>query len=367
MAGILGYLSLLSDDISSLAGKTMATATKTMATSLDDVGLLFDDIATYTKLASIKSTGLVVDDLAAIANFTNETTSDILKKELEKAKTVEEFKHNIEKLDKAAQDKIIEELNNIREIAILEAKRKAAARELPIVYKIALGSFKNKFIIIPVVLLLSYLAPWAIAPILILGGVYLAYEGVESVLEKLGHHHEVADVKETIKELSTENLEDEKVKGAIKTDFILSFEIIVISLSLIENTEFITKLSVLSLVGILTTVFVYGIVAFIIKLDDIGFYLQEKESSVLKTIGSGFAKSMPYIIKIIGVVGTIAMLAVGGGIIVHETHMLHSFDETIKTIPMGGFLSEVIIGAIIGYITVKVVPIFSKLFKKSNS
>ena len=367
MAGILGYLSLLSDDISSLAGKTMATATKTMATSLDDVGLLFDDIATYTKLASIKSTGLVVDDLAAIANFTNETTSDILKKELEKAKTVDEFKHNIEKLDKVAQDKIIEELNNIREIAILEAKRKAAARELPIVYKIALGSFKNKFIIIPVVLLLSYLAPWAIAPILILGGIYLAYEGVESVLEKLGHHHEVADVKETIKELSTENLEDEKVKGAIKTDFILSFEIIVISLSLIENTEFITKLSVLSLVGILTTVFVYGIVAFIIKLDDIGFYLQEKESSVLKTIGSGFVKSMPYIIKIIGVVGTIAMLAVGGGIIVHETHMLHSFDETIKTIQMGGFLSEVIIGLIVGYITVKVVPIFSKLFKKNNS
>jgi uncharacterized protein len=107
-------------------------------------GLLFDDIATYTKLASMKSTGLVVDDLAAIANFTNETTSDILKKELEKAKTVEEFKHNIEKLDKAAQDKIIEELNNIREIAILEAKRKAAARELPIVYKIALGSFKKQ-------------------------------------------------------------------------------------------------------------------------------------------------------------------------------------------------------------------------------
>jgi uncharacterized protein len=106
---------------------------------------------------------------------------------------------------------------------------------------------------------------------------------------------------------------------------------------------------------------------FIIKLDDIGFYLQEKESSVLKTIGSGFVKSMPYIIKIIGVVGTIAMLAVGGGIIVHETHMLHSFDETIKTIPMGGFLSEVIIGGIIGYITVKVVPIFSKLFKKNNS
>ena len=355
MAGILGYLSLLSDDISSLAGKSMATASKSLATSLDDVGLLFDDIATYTKLASIKSTGLVVDDLAAIANFTNDTTSDILKKELEKAKTVEEFKHNIEKLDKATQDKI------------LEAKRKAAARELPIVYKIALGSFKNKFIIIPIVLLMSLLAPWAISPVLVLGGIYLAYEGVESVLEKLGHHHEVADVKETIKELSTENLEAQKVKGAIKTDFILSFEIIVISLSLIENTEFITKLSVLTLVGILTTVFVYGIVAFIIKLDDIGFYLQEKKSSTLKTIGTAFVNAMPYIIKTIGIVGTIAMLAVGGGIIVHETHILHSFDETIKAIPMGGFFSEVIVGLIVGYITVKVVPIFSKLFKKNNS
>ena len=215
MAGILGYLSVLTDDISSLAGKTMATSAKSLATSLDDVGLLFDDIATYTKLASIKSTGLVVDDLAAIANFTNETTSDILKQELKNAKTVEEFKYNIEKLDKVAQDKIIEELNNIREIAILEAKRKAAARELPIVYKIALGSFKNKFIIIPVVLLLSYLAPWAIAPILILGGIYLAYEGVESILEKLGHHHEVADVKETIKELSTENLEAARLRSGI--------------------------------------------------------------------------------------------------------------------------------------------------------
>jgi predicted DNA repair protein MutK len=367
MAGFLGYLSLLADDIGSLAGKTMATATKSLATSLDDVGLLFDDIATYTKLASIKSSGLVVDDLAAIANFTNETTSDILKNELKKAKSVDEFKHNVEKLDKRTQEQILKELEDIRQLAILEAKRKAAARELPIVYKIALGSFKNKFIIIPIVLLMSSLAPWLIAPVLILGGIYLAYEGVESILEKLGTHHEIADEKETIKELSTEKLEEEKIKGAIKTDFILSFEIIVISLSLIENSEFITKLSVLALVGILTTVFVYGIVAFIIKLDDIGFYLQEKKSEVLKTIGTGFVNAMPYIIKIIGVVGTVAMLAVGGGIIVHETHMLHAFDETIKSIPLGGFLCDIIIGGIVGFITVKVVPVFSKLLKKNKS
>ena len=367
MAGILGFLSILADDISSLAGKTVATTAKTLATSLDDISLLFDDIATYTKLASVKSSGLLVDDLAAIANFTNETTSDILKKELEKAKSVEEFKENIQKLDEKSQKEILDELQNIREIAILEAKRKAALRELPIVYKIAVGSFKNKFIIIPVVLLLSYLAPWAIAPILILGGAYLAYEGVESILEKLGHHHEIADEKETIKELSSEKLEDEKVKSAIKTDFILSFEIIVISLSLMDNVDFMTKLFVLVAVGVLTTVFVYGIVAFIIKLDDIGFYLQEKKSKVLKSIGNACVSSMPYIIKTIGILGTVAMLAVGGGIIAHETHILASFDEVLKAIPLGGFFSEIILGGIVGFIVVKIVPIFSKFTKKSNS
>jgi uncharacterized protein len=363
MAGILGYLSVLADDISSLAGKTMATTAKSLATSLDDVGLLFDDIATYTKLASIKSSGLLVDDLAAIANFTNETTSDILKKELEKAKSVDEFKENIQKLDEKSQKKILDELEEIRALAILEAKRKAALRELPIVYKIAKGSFKNKFIIIPIVLLLSYLAPWAISPILIIGGIYLAYEGVESILEKFGHH-DIADEKETIKELSSEKLENEKVKSAIKTDFILSFEIIVISLSLIENTDFVTKLSVLVLVGILTTVFVYGIVALIIKLDDIGFYLQEKKSTISKTIGNGFVNSMPYIIKTIGILGTIAMLAVGGGIVAHETHVLHTFDDILKSIPLGGFLSEIILGGIVGFITVKVVPIFTSILSK---
>jgi predicted DNA repair protein MutK len=363
MAGILGYLSILADDIGSLAGKTMATTAKSLAPSLDDIGLLFDDIATYTKLASIKSSGLLVDDLAAIANFTNETTSEILKKELEKAKSVEEFEENIKKLDTKTQQEIIEELEHIRNVAMLEAKRKAALRELPIVYKIAKGSFINKFIIIPIVLLLSYLAPWAIAPILIIGGAYLAYEGVESILEKFFHHEEHNEDNNK-KEISNENFEDEKVKSAVKTDFILSFEIIVISLSLLDNSDFLTKLFVLISVGILTTIFVYGIVAFIIKLDDIGFYLQEKRSEILQKIGDGFVKAMPYIIKVIGVLGTIAMLAVGGGIIAHETHILSSFSETLKAVPLGGFFSEIILGAIVGYIVVLVVPIFSKVAKK---
>src|SRR5574344_933984 len=347
MAGLLGYLSILADDIGSLAGKTAATTAKSLAKSLDTIVILFGDIATYPKLASIKSSGLLVDDLAAIANFTNETTSENLKKELEKAKDVEEFENNVKKLDEETQQKIIKELEPIR--------------ELPIVYKIAKGSFINKFIIIPVVLLLSYIAPWAIAPILIIGGAYLAYEGVESILEKFGHHQE--DEQTAQKESSNEDFEDQKVKSAIKTDFILSFEIIVISLSLLDNSDFITKLMVLISVGILTTVLVYGIVALIIKLDDIGFYLQEKRSIALQKIGDGFVKSMPYIIKTIGVLGTIAMLAVGGGIIAHETHILQSLENIIKAIPLGGFFSEIILGAIVGYIVVLVVPIFSKIIK----
>ncbi len=314
MAGILGYLSILSDDMGTLAGKTVATATKSLATSLDDIGLLFDDIATYTKLASVKSSGILVDDLAAIANFTNETTSQILKKELEKAESVEDLQENIKKLDKKSQKEVIEELEHIRSVAMLEAKRKAANRELPIVYKIAKGSLINKFIIIPIVLILSYLAPFLIGTLLILGGAYLAYEGVESILEKFFHHEEHSETIDK-NEDSNINFEDEKVKSAIKTDFILSFEIIVISLSMLENSDFITKLSVLIIVGILTTVFVYGIVAIIVKLDDIGFYLQEKRNLALQKIGDGCVKSMPYIIKTIGILGTIAMLAVGGGIV----------------------------------------------------
>lgn len=368
MAGFLGYLSVLTDDISSLAGKTMASATKSLATSLDDVGLLFDDIATYTKLASVKSTGLVVDDLAAIASFTNETTSDILKKELENAKSVDELKENIQKLPKTSQEEVLKELEDIRQNAILEAKRRAAQRELPIVYKIAKGSFKNKFIIIPIVLLMSTLAPWLIAPVLILGGIYLAFEGVESILEKLGHHHEAKDELDTMKELSTQDLENEKVKGAIKTDFILSFEIIVITLSLVEKTDFLIKLSVVSMVAIIATIGVYGIVALIIKLDDIGFYLQEKNNATSKLIGNAFVKAMPTIIKTIGIIGTIAMLAVGGGIIAHETHILHSFEQMLESMPkiqwISMFIIEILLGGIIGFITVKTLPFFQNIIGK---
>ncbi len=367
MSGILGYLSVLADDISTLAGKTVITATKSLATSLDDVGILFDDIVTYTKLAGVKSSGILVDDLAAISSFTNETTSNILKKELEKANSVEELKQNIKNLDEKTQQEVLEELKQIKNDAIKKAQKSAAERELPIVYKIARGSLKNKLIIIPIVLLLSSIAPWLISPALILGGIYLAYEGAEVILEKL-FHHEHNKNEEKQENLTNEEFEEQKVKSAIKTDFILSFEIIVIALSLLSQSDFIVKLSVLIVIGLLTTIGVYGIVALIIKLDDIGFYLEEKDSNLAKALGRSLIKSMPIVIKTISIIGTIAMLAVGGGIVAHETHVLHFLEHSIENLGniawLVSFILEVSFGFVVGFITVKVLPFLNLFIKK---
>lgn len=368
MAGILGYLSVLTDDISTLAGKTVATASKSLATSFDDVGILFDDIVTYTKLASVKSSGLLVDDLAAISSFTNDTTSNILKKELSQAKSVEELKQNIKNLDEKTQKEILKELELIKNEAIKKAQKNAAARELPIVYKIAKGSLKNKLIIIPIVLLLSSIAPWLISPALILGGIYLAYEGVETILEKLFHQKSHKNSEKQKENITNKQFEEEKVKSAIKTDFILSFEIIVISLSLLSQNDFIIKLSVLIIIGILTTIGVYGIVALIIKLDDIGFYLEEKESQVMNKMGTSLVNAMPIVIKTISIIGTVAMLAVGGGIIAHETHILHFLEELIENLGniswLISFLLEITLGIIVGYVAVKVMPLLFFVIKK---
>ncbi len=365
MAGLLGYLSLLADDIGSLASKTVASTTKTITTSFDDVALLFDDIATYTKVAGVKSTGLIVDDLAAIASMTNDTTSEILKKELSKVKTVQELKEHIENLPENEKKEVLAELEKLRQTSIQKATENAAKRELPIVYKIAKGSFKNKFIIIPLVLLMSAFVPWLISPILILGGIYLAYEGVESILHKLGLHHNNNTTQPQNLNLTADQFENKKVIGAVKTDFILSFEIIVITLGLVQQSDFITKVFVLILIGMLTTVVVYGIVGIIIKLDDIGFYLKKKPSEFCQSLGDMLIKAMPILIKWIGIIGTIAMLAVGGGIISHETHLFHLFSHIIENIPFAVLGLDIILALIVGYVTVKIVG-FIKNFLKSK-
>jgi predicted DNA repair protein MutK len=333
---------------------------------------MLDDIATYTKVASAKSSGVVIDDLAAISNMTNETTSDILKKELEKSSSMEDLKKNISKLSKEEQAEVEREIRRIAQETLLESKRKAALRELPIVWKIAKGSALNKLIIIPIILLISAFVPWLMVPVLILGGTYLAYEGAESVLEKFFGHHENASVDETISELSVERFEDQKVASAVKTDFILSLEIMVIALSMVTDGGMSVKLGVLLAVGLLATVGVYGVVGLIVKLDDIGFYLQEQSSKVVKKIGDGFVVSVPWILVAIGIIGTVAMLAVGGGIIEHQLGLLHSLDDYLHE-HIGGwgnliiFILQMFFGMLVGIIVIKVMPFLQTSFDKTKN
>ena len=199
----------------------------------------------------------------------------------------------------------------------------AAERELPIVGKIAVGSLKNKLIfLLPIALALSYFAPWAITPLLMLGGLYLSYEGAEKVYEALFPHQAHAHEEEIGKAVNAKTLEDRKVTSAIKTDFILSAEIMAITLSGLEVGGFWTQVAVLALVGIGITAVVYGSVAIIVKADDVGVALAGNQSesifgSVLRGIGRGLVVGMPFFLKALTVVGTAAMIWVGGGIIVH--------------------------------------------------
>ncbi|CDZ32684.1 Inner membrane protein YedI [Neorhizobium galegae bv. officinalis] len=227
----------------------------------------------------------------------------------------------------------------------------SAERELPIIGKIALGSLKNKLLILlPAALVLSLAAPQAITPLLMIGGLYLCYEGVEKIYEMLlphaAHTHETA--LETAS-LSAQSLEDEKVAGAIKTDFILSAEIMAITLAAVPSGSVITQAFILAVVGLSITAMVYGGVGLIVKADDLGLMMARVQTappmgSVVRGIGRGLVTGMPYFLKMLGIVGTAAMIWVGGGIIVHGleayglgglAHLIHDAGEvTAHAIPV---------------------------------
>ena len=197
----------------------------------------------------------------------------------------------------------------------------AAKRELPIVGKIAAGSLRNKLLILlPAALALSYFLPWTITPLLMLGGAYLCYEGVEKVLEAvMPHHAHQHEAQLGTVALNAKTLEDEKVASAVKTDFILSAEIMAITLAALPAGGFVTQALVLALVGIGITAAVYGAVALIVKADDVGVALARSEgaSAIGRALGRGIVRGMPVLLKILSVVGTSAMIWVGGGIILH--------------------------------------------------
>ena len=296
-------------------------ASSSLLALIDDIATVLDDVAAMSKIAAKKTTGVLGDDLALNA----------------------------------------EQVSGVR-----------AERELPVVWAVAKGSFKNKLILVPAALLISALLPVAITVLLMIGGAYLCYEGFEKLAHKFLHCKEEDQAKHEamVKAISDPTvdlvaLEKQKIKGAIRTDFILSAEIIVISLGAIQNegVSFGIQVAVVSALAIAITVGVYGIVAGIVKMDDAGLYLVKNASanawgSVKRVVGNGLLSFAPYLMKILSVVGTAAMFMVGGGILMHGlpfAHELpHAASEWVHTLPaVGGILSAImptLVNAIAGII-----------------
>ena len=277
---------------------------------LDDISMLLDDAAMITKISIKKTIPILGDDLAVNA-------------------------------EKAAGFQ--------------------ASRELPVLWKITKGSFKNKLVILPIVFLLSAIAPWLIVPILLLGGTYLAFEGAEKVYHFVLQRFFESKHKQSKKKMS----EDEKVKSAIMTDFILSIEIVVIALGTVLDQPFVVQVIAVCIVAIIATVGVYGIVALIVRLDDIGFYLiQTSEEDTLKDkAGELLVASLPKIIKAFTVIGTVAMFMVAGGIFSHNLESVHHLHvDSFSYVP--SILFDIILGAILGLVVISIYEKFIKRFLK---
>lgn len=269
---------------------------------LDDIASIMDDVAALTKVSVEKTAGVLGDDLAL----------------------------------------------NAHQVSGVEANR-----ELPIVWAVAKGSMVNKAILIPGAVLLSSVAPFAITPLMVVGGAYLCFEGFEKIAHKFlhskqedeAHHHQHQEILRT-EEIDVAAAEKEKINGAVRTDFILSAEIIVLSLGIVENSPFSTRVLVLVGVGILMTIGVYGLVAVIVKLDDFGMYLKTKKNAMAQKTGGFLLLSAPYLMKFLSVAGTVAMFLVGGGILVHKIEFLHHWVEDVShlasNVPgIGGFAEKV--------------------------
>ncbi|MCU4325993.1 DUF808 domain-containing protein [Acinetobacter johnsonii] len=292
---------------------------------LDDIATILDDVAVMSKMAAKKTAGVLGDDLALNAQQVSGVRTD---------------------------------------------------RELPVVWAVAKGSFVNKLILVPAALLISVVAPWLITPLLMIGGLFLCYEGVEKVLHSL-HHKKAKTEEEASQELAAietdmATFEKDKVKGAIRTDFILSAEIVVISLGTVAAATFSTKVMVLSVIAILMTVGVYGFVAMIVKIDDLGLYLTQQASSFKQSIGRGLLAFAPKLMKTLTIVGTIAMFLVGGGIISHGVPLFHHFTEGsvdyaehIPTVgSIVGALTPTLINLVIGFVAGLIVLAIVSLIKK---
>lgn len=295
---------------------------------LDDIASLLDDVAVYSKIAAKKTAGVLGDDLAVNAQ---------------------------------------------------QVSGVAAERELPIIWAVAKGSLLNKVILVPSALLISALMPWLIPIVLILGGASLCYEGFEKLLHDWQHRKQKKqkEPQESMfpkfsKKSSTE-WEKAKIRGAIRTDFILSIEIIVIVLGTVQDAGFIYQALVVSLIAFAVTLGIYAVVALIVRLDDIGFAMLQSEAKgslqkLWHIIGRGLVVAAPKVIKALGVIGMVAMFLVGGGILVHHLAFLHHWYELLAvnshwvTI-VYELLFTLVIGLILGAIVVAVVQMMTAIFK----
>jgi Uncharacterized protein conserved in bacteria len=287
---------------------------------LDDIASVLDDVSLMTKVAAKKTAGVLGDDLALNA----------------------------------------QQVSGVR-----------ADRELPVVWSVAKGSLVNKAILVPAALVISIFMPKLIAPLLMIGGAYLCFEGVEKVAHKFLHRAPKSGEKHEEVALKTTVDERTKIRGAIRTDFILSAEIIVISLGAVAGAAWPQQIAVLVAIALLMTVGVYGLVAGIVKLDDLGFYLIRKTNTILVSIGRGILSLAPYLMKGLSIIGTLAMFLVGGGIVVHGAAPIAAIGEMLSNVIGGGFLGSLvgllwalIVGVVLGTLVLTGVNVVSGIKKK---
>ena len=304
-----------------------------LLTLLDDIATILDDVALMTKVAAKKTAGVLGDDLALNAQQVSGVNAD---------------------------------------------------RELPVVWAVAKGSMINKAILVPAALAISALAPWAVTPLLMIGGAYLCFEGFEKIAHKFFHDKGGDDERrrELLQALADPTVdlvavEIEKIKGAVRTDFILSAEIIVIALGTVAAATFAKQVAVLVGIAILMTVGVYGLVAGIVKLDDAGLYLSRLPGegffvSLKRRIGRGILIAAPWLMKFLSIAGTAAMFLVGGGILTHGIPVLHQWIEQAAQIAgtlagVAAMFADGVFGIAAGAIVLAVVTLASKIFRKSST
>lgn len=299
-----------------------------LLTLIDDIVTLLDDVALMSKTAATKTVGVLGDDLALSA----------------------------------------EQVTGVK-----------ADRELPVVWAVAKGSMINKAVLVPGALVVSAFAPWVITPLLMAGGAFLCFEGFEKIAHKFLHGkeesvHSVEQLKIAVANPAVDMVEFEakKIKGAIRTDSILSAEVIVISLGAVAGATLLDQFMVLTVIAVGVTVGVYGLVAGIVRLDDLGFYLMKQKSKWKNAVGSGVLSFAPKLMKTLSIVGLIAMFAVGGGILAHGIPSVHhalTLPEAVEQIPtVGGAISvigqmavEGLFGVVAGGVVMGAISILSKL------